>query len=293
MKDKLANEEINKSGMVTVPTTELNVFDPPEGFKGYFPPSEIAAFGCINCEWRGTTHCPYKFKSGPILYRKYKNLRKQQEQSASEECELCKIPNSSQSQDTVSASTRVSDTETDNSDSYDELHYPLNKCPEGICKYRKDYLISLTGEWDTRPSGDQLRSRLLKTKGLIQNSIDEQRYMKISGELETEETRYKDAKKEFESRRPTMDSEELKSELKLLKEKQAELTSKKIDYANARADKMNSWKLAGDFIEKQVDRETVKKVEVNDKRHIPHEQMLDIMRGKPIDVEFKEVDDDA
>jgi len=219
--------DYKKNLLAPIDIEEVAVFDPPEGYKGYFPPSAKAMYGCINCSWRGTDQCPYKFDGGVIQQRNHPIWKR--------------------------------------------LKFPMNAKVDGICSYKKNYLVLMSGEWDTLPSYDLWQSRLNKNEGIVQREIDKTRYKHWSTELA-----------KVESDPGQYDSKHVKMVKK--------------EYEDSRQNYIQVWQLVGNFLEKGVDRETAKKIDMNlTKKNIPHEQILEIMRGdyKVVDADFKIVKDDS
>ena len=249
--DELTDEDINKEVYLpnSCPNEEFQVFDAPTDYKGYFHPSALATYGCVNCAWRGTYQCPYKFEGGKVKKRSHPVWK--------------------------------------------GLEFPENVKVDGICKYKKDYLILLAGDWKEKPSYDIWHSRLMKNKGVIQNGLDESEYMKARKELELFESHY-DTKLAI-LKQDLIDAKD-KDDRAFTKDVIMELGSKlqtlKSDVQTKRQNFIQTWNILEGFFEKQVDRETAKKIDMNvNKTNIPHEQILDIMRGdyKVKDAKFKDV----
>lgn len=165
---------------------------------------------------------------------------------------------------------------------------PLNIHQHGICDHRKWYLMTMGGTWEKRPTFSQWQNMFQKARGEIVSNKDYQRYLTLQRELDILEQELSDT---GANGRLAMDRDELK-------DKREEMMLKRKEVYFARTAWVQLANMLGDRVEKQVDRETPRQVDmdIHTTKEVKvsdiHKVLADYKKSKAVDATYKEVQED-
>ena len=156
----------------------------------------------------------------------------------------------------------------------------------GICTERKNYLLSFSRGYVKRPSFAVWHKDFLVGQAAHQVSKDGNQMEEIEAQLHDLLSSPPMGYKDYQDATKPIDKEAIK----VFKAYERQIQGLKVDLMNKRKEWHGLWKDVVAVEDKQIDRETPKKLEVEHHRTIPLSQMHAIMRGDAVDAEFEEVD---